>query len=596
MAMPSEPDLSQIEVFEELSAAERMQLEHRLSSMTVPRGTLLIREGEEADALYIVVSGRFAVIRDGEASIIAEIGVGQPIGEIAFFGGGRRTANVRAQRDSIVLVLTRADFAELAGQLPSIWQSVAKALATRLARTTIGRCVDRYAAPQTIAVCRAGAGPVSPQFIAGLREYFAGARDTLILDHGRAVDAIKADETFATSAETGWFNDLERRYRRIFYVCDHELTAWSEKALRQADHVLLIGEAAVTESAARTPNALERVVTSLHDSCNVRLVLLHSKRDAVAGTPLWLDPRRWIDAHHHLVLGDKSDFGRLMRFIDGEALGLVACGGGALTAAHIGMYQALLEAGYTFDIMGGTSGGAAMTAAFALGVSPADIDQLTHDIFVKRKAMGRWTWPRYSLLDQEVFEAALVEHFSCEDVRDLWTPYFAVATNLSRNTVEIIRSGPLWAAVRASSAIPALLPPMYTPEGEMLVDGCLIENVPLAAMRKIKTGPNVVLDLQVPNVGTRYNGDVALPSRLGLIGGMLWPGLAKSWPKAPGPQAVLMRSLMRETQDIAADLLPGDRLLSFAVPTDASLLDWSRHSELRWAAYEFARDALAAER
>ena len=115
MAMPSEPDLSQIEVFEELSAAERMQLEHRLSSMTVPRGTLLIREGEEADALYIVVSGRFAVIRDGEASIIAEIGVGQPIGEIAFFGGGRRTANVRAQRDSIVLVLTRADFAELAG-------------------------------------------------------------------------------------------------------------------------------------------------------------------------------------------------------------------------------------------------------------------------------------------------------------------------------------------------------------------------------------------------------------------------------------------------------------------------------------------------
>lgn len=594
MALPSEPDLSQIEVFKDLTATERMQLEQRLSAVTVPRGTFLICEGDEADALYIVVSGRFAVVRDGDRSVIAEIGAGQPIGEIAFLGGGQRTANVRAQRDSIVLVLTRADFADLAGRVPSIWQNVATALATRLAETTAGRFVDRYVAPQTIAICRAGASPVPPQFIASLGEYFAADGATLILDHGRAVDAIKSDKTFANSAETGWFNDLERRYRRIFYVCDHELTAWSEKALRQADHVLLVGEVAVTNSAARACNPLERAVASLHDACNVRLILLHPKRGAVAGTPLWLEPRPWIDAHHHLVMGDRNDLARLMRFIDGEALGLVACGGGALTAAHIGMYEALQEAGYTFDAMGGTSGGAAMTAAFALGVSPADIDLLTHDMFVKRKAMGRWTWPRYSLLDQEGFEAALIEHFSHEDVRDLWTPYFAVATNLSRNAAEIIRTGPLWAAVRASSAIPALLPPMYTADGEMLVDGCLIENVPLAAMRRIKSGPNVVLDLQVPNGGTRYNGGVALPSRLGLIGGALWPGLAKSWPEAPGPQAVLMRSLMRETQDIAADLQPGDRLLSFPVPADASLLDWSRHSELRWAAYEFACEALAS--
>ena len=48
--------------------------------------------------------------------------------------------------------------------------------------------------------------------------------------------------------------------------------------------------------------------------------------------------------HHHVALDEPGDTQRLYRFINGTALGLVACGGGAYCAAHIGLYKALLQA------------------------------------------------------------------------------------------------------------------------------------------------------------------------------------------------------------------------------------------------------------
>jgi NTE family protein len=107
-----------------------------------------------------------------------------------------------------------------------------------------------------------------------------------------------------------------------------------------------------------------------------RLVLLHEAR-AHHRHGAWLAKRN-IAMHHHVALDDVGDVERLYRFINGTAAGLVACGGGAYCAAHIGLYKALTQSGLVFDIMGGTSGGGAMTAAFAMGADPDDVDRATH--------------------------------------------------------------------------------------------------------------------------------------------------------------------------------------------------------------------------
>lgn len=583
--------LADVEPFSKLDPEARAAIAERLQLRSIERGEILVRQGEYSDSLYVVVTGRFSVCVAGIDAPIAEIASGQPVGEIAFFAGGPRTATVRAERDSVVFALSRPDFEALAERLPELWPTVARTLATRLAETTGGRYGRRAVPPKTLAVCRAGRRPLQRAFRRGLLRYLSGP-GTLILDSASADAQSAPNETHAeTCIETARYNDLEKTYDLVVYVCDDEVTSWSQKALHQADQVLLVADAAESPGSAPPANELERLAASLHDRLSIRLALVH--RDyapVVEGTGAWLDERPFVGMHHHVAGSNEADIARLMRFMRGEALGLVASGGGAFTAAHIGMIQALQERGYDFDIYGGTSGGAAMAAAFASGVDAEIIDRHTHEMFVRRCAMGRWNVPWYSLLDHKVFDACLAEYFPAADIADLWVPYFAVATNLSRNKLEVIQRGPLWKAIRASAAIPALFPPVFS-NGEMLVDGCLIDNVPIGSMRNLKQGPNVVVDLVVPGLDSFDIDTSELPSRTGLFRHLLLGG--KRAPDAPGPQTVLLRSLLRESRDVAAELEPEDLLLAFPVPEGASVLDWTNHGQLRWSAYDFARERLS---
>ncbi len=585
--------LDGIEVFSELSKSEREALENRLELVSVARGDFLVRQNQPARAIYFVVTGRFAVLLDGSVEKIAEIGPGQPIGEIAFFSGGDRTASVRAERDSLALRLTREDFDWLAERSPSLWAAVTRTLARRLARTTHAPPKDQFTRPRTICVCRAGQGRLPRAFVNDLRELFAGEDKVFVMDRTAGETAL-SDLSLDSSQATRWFNELEQRYETVIYLADDELNGWTEKALHQADHVIFVGwhGAYKRGKGALKVNRLERLAAQLHDPASTRLALLHKNAGQFSGTHHWLVRRDFIGMHHHVLKGRRSDLERLFRFVMGEAVGLVASGGGAFTAAHIGLYQALKEFGLSFDIMGGTSGGAAMTAAFAIEVPPHEISRRTHDIFVTHKAMSRWTVPRYSLLDHHVFNKSLNRHYTDICIEDLWIPYFAVASNLSTNTLHAITRGPLWEAVRTSAAIPALFPPVFSNEGEMLVDGCLMENVPLQTMRCFKRGPNVVLDLNVPDLPKYQVDHRTLPSRWSLLWRMFIPVGSSDFPNAPGPHSVLMRSLLRARPDLTSDLHEDDLLLAPAVPPDANALDWTRHEELRWAAYDYSRAIL----
>jgi len=99
----------------------------------VPRGEVLIEEGQPADNLYIVLRGRFVVLVGQSA--IAEISRGEPIGELAFFAGGTRTANVVAARNSIVMSLSRDAYDDLSAATPALSQDILAALSRRLAKT-----------------------------------------------------------------------------------------------------------------------------------------------------------------------------------------------------------------------------------------------------------------------------------------------------------------------------------------------------------------------------------------------------------------------------------------------------------------------------
>src|SRR6185369_17278349 len=135
----SEHGLDGVEIFRDLEDAERARLAAELETLNLKRGDVLVRQGEMADALYVVVTGRFSVTVAGRRQMIAEVGPGQPVGEIAFLSGGVRTATVTALRDSLVLRLGRAEFESLSAKSPSIWRTLTLTLSRRLANASITR-------------------------------------------------------------------------------------------------------------------------------------------------------------------------------------------------------------------------------------------------------------------------------------------------------------------------------------------------------------------------------------------------------------------------------------------------------------------------
>ena len=227
------------------------------------------------------------------------------------------------------------------------------------------------------------------------------------------------------------------------------------------------------------------------------------------------------------------------------------------------------------------------------------LERGTHEIFVKSRSFRRPTWPRYALLDHKAFDRALADQYGADcRIEDCWRPFAAVATNLSTHNLELIRSGLLWQAVRASSAIPGLLPPFYTPEGAMLVDGCLIDNVPLAPMHQLKSGPNLVVHFGEPAAEMFDVDYAALPGRLELVAAMLMPFRKKLLPAAPSAVNVLWRSLVAHQRYDTLPAGPLDHVMRPPVPAGIDVTDFDRHTEIFDASYFWARgaiDALEAE-
>ena len=582
-----------VDLFSDLSEAELAALGGRLTLRSVRRGEVLMRQGDGADALFVVVSGRFSVHLAGVQAPVTEIGAGQPVGEIAFLTGGTRTATVTAMRDSLVLALSRPEFGALVAAHPGVWETLTTTLARRLAATTssnagAANALPRPASrPKTICVIPAGGSTIDAAFVARLGEAFSSTRSMVV--SGQRARGEFAVGTADDAEVTARLNALEAAHEYLLLITDDEVSEWTEKAIRHADVVLAVAR----HDDPHEPNDIERMAARFVGADATRLVLLHPERGRVSGTARWLATRE-VAMHHHVALNGADDIDRLVRFIQGRAVGLVAAGGGALAAAHTGVYKALAQTGVRFDIMGGTSAGAALVAAFMLDAPAEEIDAKLGEMFVSNRALRRYTLPRYSLLDHTVFDAELKRLFGAIEIEDLWLPFYAVSTNLSRFTVTVHRRGSLWRAIRASASIPVLLPPVYTDEGAMLVDGCLLDNVPVRVMHELKTGPNVVVSLKPPELDTYRVDYDALPSRSALMRLVLNPLRRDRLPDAPGLISVLIRALMANRRDFQRELSAEDVSLTPPIPAGVGFLDWHRHGELFNVAYLWTRDELAS--
>jgi len=180
-------------------------------------------------------------------------------------------------------------------------------------------------------------------------------------------------------------------------------------------------------------------------------------------------------------------------------LGLALSGGGARGVAHIGALAALEEAGIRPDLVAGTSAGSLVGAFYCAGWDSAGMLQEVKNFSWREIARLRLPDPR-GLVDSRLIEEGISRRLGDLRIEELAIPYAAVATDLLTGERVVLQEGPVAPAVRASCAIPGIFSPYVAPDGRMLVDGGVVDNLPVQVARQM--GAEVVLAVNVSSTTT----------------------------------------------------------------------------------------------
>jgi NTE family protein len=172
----------------------------------------------------------------------------------------------------------------------------------------------------------------------------------------------------------------------------------------------------------------------------------------------------------------------------------LALGGGfARGLAHIGVLKVLVENGIPIDALAGTSVGSVVAAAFASGCT---IDKMLAEARTTRwKDIARWTIPHLGFASNDRMEVMLRRVLTSSRFEELSIPLAIVAADVSTGQAVTFREGELLPPLRASCSFPGLFVPVEY-QGRLLVDGAIVGNVPVAALRDMGVETVIAVSLK----------------------------------------------------------------------------------------------------
>jgi predicted acylesterase/phospholipase RssA/CRP-like cAMP-binding protein len=508
--------LRESRTFRELDPAVLADLESEFDPVALYGGEALFRAGDVGDSLYIVVSGRLRVVArapGGTERVVAELGPGETVGEMAIITGERRSADVYAGRDTQLARLSKAAVERVLERYPRATLLIlAGGLVNRVRDMSSG--TRRGTAIATVAIVPAAPGvPLGP-FGERLSAALSRLGTTLYLTSDRVDAALERrgaaqayDREGGATRLLEWLAVQEREHRFVLYQSDSDCSPWTERVLRQADHVVIVADS----SGDAAPGEIETELLSREQASRTRrtLALLYRNGATPRDTLRWLTGRT-LDRHLHLRFDEPDDFGRLARMLTGNAVGLVLGGGFARGLAHLGVLRALRELDIHIDAIGGSSMGAMVAAQWALGWDASRIVHETCTSFAS--SFDDMTMPFLAFKRGGKHTRFLKGFFGDTQIEDLWVPYFCASANLNRAELKIHTRGSLATAVLASTRAPGVFPPVVI-DGELHVDGGLINNTPVDVMRTFSNEGIVVgVDVSPPhelNLVADYGGDVS---------------------------------------------------------------------------------------
>lgn len=200
-----------------------------------------------------------------------------------------------------------------------------------------------------------------------------------------------------------------------------------------------------------------------------------------------------------------------------RCIGLALSGGAVRGAAHVGVLEVLQREGIEAEVVAGTSVGSLVGAAYAAGLSAAELRNAFRTI--RWPKLARLSWKnRFSLFDTRPMEDVVHSVLGIADFDQLARPFAAVACDLVSGEKVVLRKGALAPALRASSAVPGVFPPVEM-DGRLLVDGCVVDNLPVDVARQLGADFVIAVDIVPLPQGARRPRNIL---ELMMITGYLW--------------------------------------------------------------------------
>jgi len=564
MSAPNAADLlRRTAIFRDLPESVFNSLLEALTWIQLPGGTELFQLGDEADALYVVLSGSLGAFKpdiSGRMLQIGQIGPGETVGENALILDQARGATVRALRDTELMRLPRESFESFVRADP---MAMLKLIRFSLKRQDGSLNSGRLNLPRTFALV--------PHSNSSKARHFAREINEAAKSFG---PSILIDEAAALGQTASWFSEIEAVHRVVFYLADFSASEWTSLCLRQADALILIADGDDAPAPWVALSARSDKNTSRRPE---HLVLAWPREVRHGQAAAWRKFKPNARTWH--VRWD-PDILRLTRHLLGEATALVLSGGGARGFAHLGVIKALREANVPIDAVGGTSIGAIIGAGVAHEWSFEEMRERYYRTFVRSNPLGDYTLPLVSLVAGRRVTKRLQSEYGETDIEDLAIPFFCVSANLSAGVAQVHSSGTLWRWLRASISIPGVLPPVLS-NSEVFVDGGVINNLPVDVMSAMHRGPIIGVDVGTERALKSMFNEFDLPP--------WWRLLAQTRRRErPGILNVLLRSGMVNSG--AAAEAAANRSTLFLRPPLASveMLDWKSFQRAIDIGYDYA--------
>ncbi|XP_071245288.1 patatin-like phospholipase domain-containing protein 6 isoform X2 [Salvelinus alpinus] len=522
------------------------QMDFAIDWMAVEAGRALYRQDDQSDCTYIVLNGRLrSVIRkaNGKKELVGEYGRGDLIGVVEALTRQPRATTVHAVRDTELVKLPEGTLNNIKRRYPQVVTRLIHLLGQKIlgnlqqargpfSGSALGRSSVASSPDVTNPASNLSTVAVLPicdevpinAFNLELSHALSAIGPTLLLTSDIIRERLGASalDNIHEYRLSGWLAQQEDINRIVLYQTDSSMTPWTQRCIRQADCILIVGLGEQEPALGQLEQMLENTAVRALK----QLVLLHKEDGSgPSRTVEWLNMRSWCSGHLHLrcprrvfsrrspsklrevyekvfekTADRHSDFSRLARVLTGNSIAVVLGGGGARGCSHVGVIKAMEEAGIPIDIVGGTSIGSFIGALYAEERSAVRTKQRAREWSKAMNSVFKTildlTYPITSMFTGAAFNTSISKVFQEKQAEDLWLPYFNVTTDITASAMRVHQDGSLWRYVRASMTLSGYLPPLCDPkDGNLLMDGGYINNLPADIARNMGAKTVIAIDV-----------------------------------------------------------------------------------------------------